>query len=179
MALSFRFLLAQITALFTKRSQVGDRLQRSFRLLPFLDCEFGRSLNAAQYHRLAEVVQQAHNTQSGFTWQGMRAGLWAMTMSNTIYYRRSLKCWSKISVSVELVGWNEKFWVWENRFFNSTGALSAVSYTKVAVMSRQGIVSPQECFKRLGRETLEKPFPPELHSLFTTLESTSKTAFDS
>jgi hypothetical protein len=177
MALSFRMIWALFISLFRAKIPSHGPLTRVFTVLPFLDCETGVTLNAARYFVLADIVQNECNLRSGFIGSGIRNGMWAVALGNTIYHRRAIKRFSRVRVTVELIGWDNKFFVWQNTFQNYRLETCAVSFTKVAVRSKQGVVSVEECFRMMGVEAYVRPLRRDVDELFLRLEEVAKATF--
>jgi hypothetical protein len=160
MALSFRLIWALFTGFFKAKVPPHGPVTRSFRVWPFLDAETGVTLNAAKYFQLAEIVQTECNFRSGFIGAGMKHGIWAIALGNQIHYKKALKRFQ-----------NDKFFVWQNTFKNQAGEIAAISYSKVAARSRQGLVSAEECFRMMKVEPYKRPLDPNLERAFQNFEA--------
>lgn len=170
MALSIRFIWALFSGYFKPKVPPHGPVTRSFVVLPFVDCETGVTLNAAKYFALADIVQNECNLRSGFIFSGIKNGLWAIAVGNSILYRKPFKRFSRVFVSVELIGWDDKFYVWQSTFRNSRGDTHAVCFTKVSVRSKNGLISVEECFRMMGVEPYLRPLRNDIRQLFESSE---------
>jgi len=174
MVLGPRFIWAQLCAVLGRKVPIHGPVTRRFIVWPFVDAETGVSLNASRYLYFADLVQLECNTRSGFTWGGFKHGLWAITLSNSIFYRKPIRAFSRVAVTVELIGWDDRFWVWQNTFKNSAGEICAVSFAKVAGLSKKGLAPTARGFEVMGKEPIARELRTDLNELFRNLEETAK-----
>jgi acyl-CoA thioesterase FadM len=144
-------------------------------VLPFIDFETGVTLNAARYFAFADIVQNECNLRSGFIGAGLKNGLWAIAVANSIIYRKPFKRFSKIFVTAELIGWDDRFYVWQSTFRNGNDEIWAVSFTKVSVRSKQGLIGVNECFQMMQVEPYVRHLRKDVDALFGQLETIALT----
>jgi Thioesterase-like superfamily len=82
---------------------------------------------------------------------------WAVTSSQVINYLKPIKLFGKFSVTAKLVGWDENFFFWENRFFVGE-QLCTVVYAKVSVRCATGRISTADVLRASN-------IPPELRAV--------------
>jgi acyl-CoA thioesterase FadM len=174
MVLGPRFVWAQLCAILGRKVPIQGPVTRRFLVLPFIDCETGVSLNASRYLYFSDLVSLECNTRSGFTWAGLKRGMWAITLSNTIFYRRPIRAFSRIAVTSELIGWDERFWVWQNTYRNSRGQLCAVGFAKVAGMSKKGLEPTSRGFQVVQQPAFARVLKTDIAALFSRLEEVAK-----
>jgi len=61
----------------------------------------------------------------------MKKGLFPVIGSQKFIYKKPLKRWTKLSITLPVEAWNEK-WVYHTQTFKQKGEVYAVGFTKVA-----------------------------------------------
>jgi acyl-CoA thioesterase FadM len=90
--------------------------------------DYGRIRLLAR-HGTLELVFKAR-------WTPVVGGVW-------ITYRRSLALWARYQLSTRLVGWDDR-WFYFEQTFNGAEGLAAVGWVKGALLDKSGTVAPQQ-----------------------------------
>ena len=128
------------------------------------DVDFNLHLNNARYlnvmdygriHMLARMgllkpAIQAH-------WIPVVGGVW-------ITYRRSLGLWARYELATRLVGWDERWFYFEQTFVGKDG-LAAVGWVKGALLEGTAAVAPQKIAELAEPGILSPPLSESIQTL--------------
>ena len=122
------------------------------------DIDFNFHLNNARYlnimdyarmHLLARTQLLEHVVRS--RWMPVVGAVW-------ITYRRSLSVFSAFLLTSRLVGWDDRWFYFEQTFTGRDG-LAAVGWVKGALRLKQGTVEPQKVIERVAPGAQCPPMP--------------------
>lgn len=122
------------------------------------DIDFNFHLNNARYlnimdyarmHLLARTQLLEHVVRS--RWMPVVGAVW-------ITYRRSLPVFSAFLLTSRLVGWDDRWFYFEQTFTGRDG-LAAVGWVKGALRLKQGTVEPQKVIERVAPGAQSPPMP--------------------
>jgi len=107
------------------------------------DVDFNFHLNNARYLNVMDYGRIHLLARSGLLkpaiqarWTPVVGGVW-------ITYRRSLGLWARYRLATRLVGWDERWFYFEQTFLGDEG-LVAAGWVKGALLDKAGAVAPQQ-----------------------------------
>ena len=152
------------TAQRAPKADFFDETHRTMRVLP-IDCDFNLHINNGRYLSIMDLGRIDHATRTGW-WQTFRAKGWNPVATGvTIRFRRELRIGSKYRLFTKIIGWDERWFFFEQRFERADGSLAARAYVKAAVLDkRRRPIPPADVVAALDAD----PQSPQLPSEITT-----------
>lgn len=80
----------------------------------------------------------------------------------TIRFRRSLTAFRRYELHTRIVGWDDRWTFFEQRFVRHDGTLAALAYAKVALRTRDGAVAPARALALVGWAGPAPALPDEI-----------------
>jgi len=130
------------------RSRVGvlGPCRTPFRVLP-TDLDVLRHMNNGVYFSLMDLARVDLLTRAGLAGRIASRGWYPVVVAETIQFRRSLTLFDSFSIETRVLGWDEKAFVLEQRFFRGTESVAA-ALVRARFLSREGgSVTPGEVLK--------------------------------
>ena len=128
------------------------------------DVDFNFHLNNARYLSVMDYGRVRLLARAGLLkpaiqarWTPVVGGVW-------ITYRRSLGLWAHYQLATRLVGWDERWFYFEQTFTGSEG-LVAVGWVKGALLDRAGAVAPQQILELVAPGILSPPLSESIQTL--------------
>jgi acyl-CoA thioesterase FadM len=151
MILGFRVIWSILKSIGRSRNPAMDDYTAHFRVLP-TDTEFS-ALNAARYISLMEVGVLECNIRNGFISLALKKGWTAIVCAQSIEYLRSVRRFEKFSITTSLLGWDDRYFY--RRYTVRKGEkVCALSYQRIMVRSRKGLIVPSEVMQGIGHSGL-------------------------
>ncbi|QJP34650.1 acyl-CoA thioesterase [Nonlabens sp. Ci31] len=115
---------------FWKKVVVYSDLTR-LRRVRILDCESLRYVANSKYFYYMDFIRFEILFRTQLYKNTMKKGLFPVIGSQKFIYKKPLKRWTKLSITLPVEAWNEK-WVYHTQTFKQKGEVYAVGFTKVA-----------------------------------------------
>lgn len=143
MSLYVRMLCVLIVALFKPRLPAGvTSCSLSMVVLPN-DLDVNLHMNNGRFLTICDLNRVDLFIRTGLL-TVMRRRRWTpIVAEHTMIYRKPLRLFDRYIVSLELVGWDEKYFNMRHSFFRR-GTLIAEGTSKGCVRSRDGVIPPLE-----------------------------------
>jgi acyl-CoA thioesterase FadM len=155
MTMLLRLLRILLTARWRKSLDPLEESVLSFRVMP-ADLDVNLHLNNGRYLALMDLGRLDAVLRSGVFRQMLKRRWTPLVGSETIRFRRSLAPFRKYQLRTRLVGWDEKWFFFQQRFV--VGAeLQALAMVKGLLRGRSGNVAPAEVLASSGHAI---PSPP-------------------
>lgn len=158
MKLLFRFFLLLITA--SRRSSCGvtGPCVSTLRVYPN-DLDLNGHVNNGVYLTYADLGRFDLLLRSGNFRRIFKQGWYPVVVAETIRFHKSLKLLQRFSIETEVIGWDEKNILLQQRF-ECDGDLVAVAVVNARFLSRRGgSVATSEFMEFLGIHEVAKPLP--------------------
>ena len=159
LVLGLRYPLAGLRAV---RKPAIDLLEESTLQLRvhLRDCDVLMHVNNGRYLSLMDLGRIDHSGRSGLI-REMRARRWgAVAGGATIRFRRELRWRSRYTLRTKVVGWDERFFYWQQVFERADGQLAARAYAKVALLDERGKrLDTADALAALGVDPESPPLP--------------------
>ena len=130
----FTIVKIMIARKFQKPVRLDETIERSFRVRLF-DCDGLRVMTASKYPVYMDFIRWELIARSKLYHAIVKRGLAPTLGSQKIIYRKPLKIWSRFRVSLETVGWDEK-WVYHTHTFIQNGQVRAIGITRALIWKR-------------------------------------------
>jgi len=127
---------------------IYDEVRKDFRV-GLTDIDLNLHLNNAKYLRYMDLARLENVLATGIFWKLTEARTRPIIANTEISYIRELRTWQKFSVSAQLVGVDEKYMYYEQRFL-SDGKLCTHSFIRMACVHRRKSRPITEVFAILG-----------------------------
>ncbi len=123
-------------------------LTRSFWANPF-DSDWLRSVQAGRFFTYTDAFRWELAIRSGFFWPALK-GRWVVVMGGQkIIYRRPLLIFRRFQLSVQFVGWDDR-WIYATHVFRQGGDVKCVSFSKIGLRQFGKLLNPQRAFDAMG-----------------------------
>ena len=160
MLLLFRFLILAVHARLRRRIDVLDSSTVHFTALPH-DCDLNFHLNAGRYISFMDAARFEMLVRMRVMRKLLARG-WRPVMGGmSITYRRSILPMERFSVTSRMVGWDEKWFYFEQTANRRDGSLSATAIARMIIRGKGGNVTPDEALAALGAAGMTSPPLPE------------------
>jgi hypothetical protein len=111
----------------------------------------------------------------GFLRPALKHG-WVIIMAGQkMVHRRPIRIFRKFEISIQLTGWDEK-WFYVRHAFRQKGDTKGMVFSKIGIRNRKGLVAPREIMEAMGYSPDLSP-PASMLELFASdlacLESAS------
>lgn len=129
-------------------------------------------MNNSKYLKEFDLARLRFAASLGFMEISRREGAIFVVNASSIRFRRSMKVFQRYSIGTKLVGWNEGAMFLEQRMLTTTGFVSAIMLTKIAIKR----TSVETFIKGFCGDVVTSPEPSkELKSWFDSIEQSSQT----
>lgn len=122
------------------------------------DIDYNLHLNNVKYLKYLERARLENLLANGLLWRMINARVNAVVANTEISYLRELRTWQRFSVSARIVGWDEKFFYFEQRF-ESDGKLCTHAFVRLASLHNGKSIPMAQMLERVGLEVLTPPLP--------------------
>lgn len=90
----------------------------------------------------------------------VRRRWWPVATFTTIRYRQPLKLFRAYDLRTRVLYWDERTWYFEQRF-EQGGRVLATGYVSALILSRAGVVTPDDLLRAAGMQ-VERPPKPDI-----------------
>lgn len=127
------------------------------------DCDSYLHVNNGRYLTLMDLGRIDYVGRCGLARAFREQGWKPVATGATIRFRRELRMFTRYALTTRLVGWNEDWWFFEQRFDRADGALAARAFAKIAVLDGDGRrLSPVTALDVLGLPSAPPELPADL-----------------
>jgi acyl-CoA thioesterase FadM len=150
MNLFLRLLLLFLTAPFRPRCDVLGPARKRFIVWP-PDLDVLLHVNNGTYLSMLDVARVDMLLRSGQATSLRRRGFYPVVAAETIRFRRSLQLFQVFDVQTQVIGWDEKAFIIEQRFLRR-GEVVAEAVVRARFLKRRGgTVSSRELLEAVGK----------------------------
>ncbi|HEY0705555.1 MAG TPA: acyl-CoA thioesterase [Polyangia bacterium] len=128
-----------------------------FRVMPG-DLDFNAHMNNGRYLSLMDLGRTDLVIRAGLLGAAWRRRWRPVLGTATIRFRRSLRPFQRFELRTRLLGWDDKWFVFEQRFV-AEGEIYALALARGVFVGRRGSVSPSETLEEAGL-TIPSPTLP-------------------
>jgi len=161
-----RIIWILIARKFQTEVDIEDELTRSFRVRLF-DCDGFRVMTAFKYAAYMDFIRWEMIARSKLYNEILPKGLAPSLGSQKIIYRKPLKLWTKFTVRLRTMGWDEK-WVYHVHKFEQNGEVKAVGITRALVWKKDKPQILRQILQNIAVKNLDKKPPEWITDLFHT-----------
>jgi acyl-CoA thioesterase FadM len=157
--LFLRLLLLMLTARFRPRcGALGPSRKRFLVWPPDLDVLF--HVNNGVYLSMLDVARVDLILRSGVAAVLRRHGLYPVVAAETIRFRRSLQLFQAFEVETEIIGWDEKAFIIQHRFWRRDELVADAVVRARFLRRKGGTVRSSELLELLGQAGPSPELPP-------------------
>jgi acyl-CoA thioesterase FadM len=128
------------------------------------DVDFNLHLNNARYLSVMDYGRMRLLARVGLLKPVLKAR-WAPVVGGVwITYRRSLRLWARYTLATRLVGWDERWFYFEQCFTGAEG-LAAVGWVKGALLDKAGAVNTQRILDLAQPGIVSPPLSESIQTL--------------
>jgi acyl-CoA thioesterase FadM len=159
MNLFLRLLVLLLLSPFRPRCDVLGPARRAFRVWP-LDLDLLGHVNNGVYLSMLDVARVDMMLRSG-AWPVLKkAGVYPVVAAETIRFRRSLQLFQSFDVESQVIGWDERAFLIEHRFWRGDELVAEAVVRSRFLRRRGGTVPSAELLELLGKAG-ESPAIPQ------------------
>jgi acyl-CoA thioesterase FadM len=138
-----------VAAFFRRRLRVPNEIiRKTFFANPF-DSDWGQSIQAGRFFTYTDAARWEVAVRIGFL-KGAIKNKWVIIMGGQkIIHRRPVRIFRRFTMTIQIVGWDDK-WMYAAHAFRQGEELKCVTYSKIGLRGKRGLVSPIEAFHLLG-----------------------------
>jgi len=120
------------------------------------DLDSNLHMNNSRYLLAMDLGRWDYGLRSGVMQKALRRGWFPVVGSETLGFRRPLEPFQRFELATRLVGWDEKWW-WFEQSFEVAGKVHAVGRVKALFRARQANVPPKALLAAIGRADVPSP----------------------
>jgi acyl-CoA thioesterase FadM len=162
----YRIIWILIARKFQSEVDIEDELTRSFHVRLF-DCDGFRVMTAFKYAAYMDFIRWEMIARSKLYKEILPKGLAPSLGSQKIIYRKPLKLWTKFTLRLKTMGWDEK-WVYHVHKFEQNGEVKAVGITRALIWKKDKPQILREILQSIEVKNLDKKPPEWVTDLFHT-----------
>ena len=162
----YRVIWIFIARRFQSEVNIEEELTRTFRVRLF-DCDGFRVMTAFKYAAYMDFIRWELIARSKLYNEILPKGLAPTLGSQKIIYRKPLRLWSKFTLRLNTMGWDEK-WVYHLHKFEQNGEVKAVGITRALIWKKDKPQILREILANIAVKNLDKKPPEWITSLFQT-----------
>ncbi len=160
----YRIIRILIERKFQKEVDVEEELTRTFRV-GIADCDGLRVMAAFKYAAYMDFIRWEMIARSKLYNEIVLKGLAPTLGSQKIVYRKPLKRWTKFTIRLQTVGWDEK-WVYNVHKFEQKGEIKAVGITRALWWKKDKPQILSTVLENIGVKNLNKKPPQWILDIF-------------
>lgn len=141
---------------------LGESVVR-FRVWPN-DLDTNWHMNNGRYLTLMDLGRFDLVARTGLMRALVRNGWRPLVGAATVRFLRSLSPFQRYELKSRILGWDEKWFYFEQRF-ERAGQAVAVGWVKGLLRGRDGNVAPRDVVAAVGQSPKSPPLPPEVRAL--------------
>jgi acyl-CoA thioesterase FadM len=154
---SLRLVRTVVQALCGARARLADESVVWFRVAPG-DLDFNLHMNNGRYLTLMDYGRGDLAIRAGLFQPAWRNKWRPVLGSATIRFRRSLRPFQRFSLHTRLLGWDDRWFVFEQRF-EAGGELYATALARALFIGKAGTIPPTEALAAIGLSGTSPPLP--------------------
>jgi acyl-CoA thioesterase FadM len=155
--LIFRTLLVILKNLFRRRIGALEETVLALRVWPS-DIDLNFHLNDGRYLSLAGLGRIDYMIRTGMMRRALQRRWQPVVGGLTVRYRHEMRTFEGFTLHTRIVGWDEKWFYFEQRFEKSA-ALAAQVYVRGLMRSRDGSVPSADVLALVGWSQASPPLP--------------------
>jgi len=132
-----------------------DILTLSFWANPF-DSDWLSSVQAGRFFTYTDAARWELAVRAGFLKPAFKNRWVVILGGQKIMYRRPLKIFRKFQITMQFVGWDTK-WIYAAHVFRQGSDVKCVSFSKIGLRARAGLVNPNSAFAAMGHIETKPP----------------------
>jgi len=158
MNLFLRLLLLLVTWRFRPRCDVLGPVRKRFIVWP-PDLDVLMHVNNGVYLSMLDVARVDLMLRSGAAATLRRHGFYPVVAAETIRFRRSLQLFQAFDVETTIIGWDDKAFIIEHRFWRGEELVADAVIRARFLRRKGGTVSSRQLLEALGRPIESPPLP--------------------
>jgi acyl-CoA thioesterase FadM len=162
----FRIVWILVARRFQTQVNIEEELTRSFRVRLF-DCDGFRVMTAFKYAAYMDLIRWEMIARSKLFKEILPKGLAPTLGAQKIIYRRPIKLWTKFTLRLHTMGWDDK-WVYHVHKFEQNGEVKAIGITRALIWKKDKPQILREILQNIGVKNLDKEPPEWITNLFQT-----------
>ncbi len=150
MNLYLRFLILLLRIIFFRRSHTRPPLEtstQSFTVCPH-DCDINLHLTNARYFSFMDLGRTLHMAESGLLRLALQNRWKLIASAQEMAYLRELPPFHRFQLRTTLLGWDNKYCYFEQRF-ERNGRLYSLGHSRVAVVDSGKVLNPEDIMRVL------------------------------
>jgi acyl-CoA thioesterase FadM len=133
------------------------------------DCDLNLHVNNGRYLSLMDIGRIDHAARTGIITAFRRRTRNPVAGGATIRFRRELRVGTRYDLVTQILGWDEGWTFWGQRFERLDGALAARAVVKVATLDGAGTRLPSaDVLRALGVDAPSPPLPDDVQAWMAT-----------
>ena len=162
----YRIVWILIARRFQSQVDIEEELTRTFRVRLF-DCDGFRVMTAFKYAAYMDLIRWEMIARSKLFNEILPKGLAPTLGAQKIIYRKPIKLWTKFTLRLQTMGWDEK-WVYHIHKFEQNGEVKAIGITRALIWKKDKPQILREILKSIAVKNLDKKPPEWIANLFRT-----------
>jgi acyl-CoA thioesterase FadM len=158
MSLLLRYLVVLVRGLWAPRADILAESMLQFRVMPD-DLDVNVHMNNGRYLALMDLARFDLMVRARLYRPGGHRQRWPVLGSTMVRYRRSLQPFQVFQLHTRLLGWDDRWFVFEQRF-QREGLVYCTGLARGMFRTPQGNVTPVEALRGAGLDT-QSPSLPE------------------
>lgn len=158
MNLFLRLLLLLLTSRFRPRCGLLGPTRKRFIVWP-PDLDVLLHVNNGVYLSMLDVARVDLMLRSGAAAALRRHGFYPVVAAETIRFRRSLQLFQVFEIETAIIGWDEKAFIIEHRFWRGEELVADAVIRARFLRRKGGTVSSRELLEAVGQPTGSPPLP--------------------
>ncbi len=150
---------------FQKSLDVESEFVQTFRVGLF-DCEGFRIMSAFKYANYLDYNRWEFVVRTSLFREVYLKGCSTAIGSQKIIYRKPLKIWSKFTLRLQTVGWDDK-WVYNIQQFEQASEIKAICISRSLIWKKDKPQILSEILVNIGVKNLEKQPPEWIKAIFS------------
>jgi acyl-CoA thioesterase FadM len=160
----YRIVWILIARRFQSQVDIEEELTRTFRVRLF-DCDGFRVMTAFKYAAYMDLIRWEMIARSKLFNEILPKGLAPTLGAQKIIYRKPIKLWTKFTLRLQTMGWDEK-WVYHVHKFEQSGEVKAIGITRALIWKKDKPQILREILQNIAVKNLDKKPPEWIANLF-------------
>jgi acyl-CoA thioesterase FadM len=162
----YRIVWILVARRFKSQVDIEEELTRTFRVRLF-DCDGFRVMTAFKYAAYMDLIRWEMIARSKLFNEILPKGLAPTLGAQKIIYRKPIKLWTKFTLRLQTMGWDEK-WVYHVHKFEQSGEVKAIGITRALIWKKDRPQILREILQNIAVKNLDKKPPEWIANLFRT-----------
>ena len=160
----YRIVWILVARRFQSQVDIEEELTRTFRVRLF-DCDGFRVMTAFKYAAYMDLIRWEMIARSKLFNEILPKGLAPTLGAQKIIYRKPIKLWTKFTLRLQTMGWDEK-WVYHVHKFEQSGEVKAIGITRALIWKKDKPQILREILQNIAVKNLDKKPPEWIANLF-------------